>query len=71
MVRFSVSNYFPNIFPVDLLRGAEPGLSHRLQPRSELRGDAEELLVLLPQPLVVLQQTGVLVLENVELCGRL
>ena len=79
-------NIFIYIFPVDLLRVAEPGVSHRLQPRGELRGDAEKLLVLLPQSVVVVQQTGVLVpaqhklllnllslssLENVELCWRL
>ena len=38
---------------------------HVLQPGGELRGDAEQLLVLGPQLLVVLEQAAVLISENV------
>ena len=39
---------------------------HVLQPGGELRGDAEQLLVLGPQLLVVLEQAAVLISENVK-----
>ena len=39
---------------------------HVFQPGGELRGDAEQLLVLGPQLLVVLEQAAVLISENVK-----
>ena len=69
MIMLVLSNKcFAHISPVHLL---VTRLSHRLQSRGQLRGHAQQFLMLRPQLLVVLEEAGVLVPQDVELGGTL